>query len=451
MFMLLNNLFFLAVLFLVSLSVFSYCLRKNKLLARTICVFLSLQAILVAFIVSDQHRFTTDISKSNFMDDGESYSSSAWQISTALTGAIPDLQSIAKMRGIHILNRDKSLERYYYERIKEKIIPPADEYGVRHIAYLYSIIYAAYGFKPVFINFMNVLFHLITSVLLYKSAMLIFNRRAAYLSTLFFLFNPISFYYSSTKLLDSIAAFAVYFAIYCFLVTIKKGSFLYAFLIIPSFYIINYLKAFYFIPLVLAFIISSAIVIFKKNKKLFFILSIFIIFCLISMHIDVFGKIKFYTKKLLEDSIFYQKGFYYTGGRVYQLFIPGKDSWQDYTFFDWASYIFKGWYHLLSEPILSSNSSAKLILLFPVKLVFLILCTLAVPGILMAARYGHIEAVIFLSILIIVGTGLAMTSGNIGNMLRHREIITPIIFIFSALYISRFFETSDLITEKGAR
>jgi len=99
---------------------------------------------------------------------------------------------------------------------------------------------------------------------------------------------------------------------------------------------------------------------------------------------------------------------------------------------------------MLSEPILSSDISSKLILFYPVKIIFLILCLLAVPGILMAMRYGHIEAVIFLNILIILGTGLAISSGNIGTMLRHRDIITPAIFIFSSFYISKLYRTPDL-------
>jgi hypothetical protein len=51
--------------------------------------------------------------------------------------------------------------------------------------------------------------------------------------------------------------------------------------------------------------------------------------------------------------------------------------------------------------------------------------------------------VIFLSILIILGTGIAMSSGNVGTMLRHRDIITPIIFFFSSFYITRFCYTPN--------
>ena len=443
MLMLLDNLICLVVLFFAFTFIFKLFLNDNRLLSKTICIFLLLHVIFVAVILIEQHRFKINLANSIFMDDGETYSANGWQIATALTNTIPDIASIARMRGIHLTDRGWGLERYYSDYVKKKIIPPASEYEVGYISYLYSIIYAAYGFKPVFINFMNVMLHLFTAILIYKSVVLIFDDRAAYLTALFFLLNPISFYYSSTKLQEAAFAFVVYLSIYCFLMTIKKRNYWYALFMFPSFYIIHsLLKTHYFIPILLAFVTSSMIILFKKNKKVFFILTVLIIFSLTSMRTSMLGEIKFHTMKSLNNSIIYQKGFYNTGGQVYQLFIPGKDS-QDYTLLDWASHILRGWYHILSEPILSSNTSAKLILFFPIKIVFLILCALAVPGILMAMRYGHIEAVIFLSILIMVGTGLAISSGNVGTMLRHREIITPIIFIFSSFYITRLYHISD--------
>jgi len=165
------------------------------------------------------------------------------------------------------------------------------------------------------------------------------------------------------------------------------------------------------------------------------------------MHINLIGKIKFYITEALNYCVICQKGFYSSGGQVYQLFISGKDT-QDYSLMDWGSYFLRGWYHLLSEPILSSRISFALLLFYPFKIIFLILCILAIPGILMSIRYGHIGAIIFFSIIITTGTGLAISSGNVGTMLRHRDIITPAIFIFSSLYIDRFLSNSFLKDRK---
>ncbi len=439
MLMLLNNLFFLAIFFFVSFFVFKLLLSKDKLFSKTISVFLALQVILVAFILIEQHRFKTNLSRSIFMDDGEIYSSNAWQISTALTGIIPDIKSVAQMRGIHLADRGLGLKRYYSEYIKKKIIPPASEYHIRYITYLYSIIYAAYGFIPVSINFMNVILHLLTVVLIYKSVVLLFDDKIAYLSCLFFLINPISFYYSSTKLQEAIFIFILYSSIHCFLMIIKKRKYLYIPLMLALFYVnYSFLKTDYFIPILFAFIISSIIILFRNNKRAFLILTLFIILCL-SVRPAIIGKIKFYVETYLSVCVSHQRGFYNTGGQVYQLFIPGKEI-QDYTFLDWVRYAPRAWYHMLSEPILSSKASLSLLLFFPVKVIFLILCVLALLGTLMAMRYGQIEAVIFVSIFVILGTGIAMSSGNVGTMLRHRDIISPVVFIFSAFYITRFLQ-----------
>lgn len=436
---LLNNLFALGVIFLMWLYIFKLFMRKNELLLKTIRIFLILHLILVAFMLTEQHRFTANMANSIFMDDGEIYSSNAWQISTALTGNIPDIRSVGEMRGIHLADRGWGLERYYREYINKKIIPPAGEYHIRYITYLYSAIYAAYGFKPALINFLNVILHLLTAIIIYKAVTLVFDDKAAYLSCLFFLLNPITFYYSSTKLQESAGMFFTYLAIYCFIAFLKKNNYWYALSIFPIFYIINsFLKTYYFIPLLLVFAVSFAITLFVKKKKLFFVLSIVIFFSLGISHLNIPKMIKYHAMKALQDSVTHQKGFYNTGGQVYRIFIPDKESW-NYTPADWAGYVSRGWYHMLSEPVLSPERSAKLLLFFPFKVIFLILCAFALPGILMAIRYGHFEAVIFIGIIVILGTGISMSSGNVGTMLRHRDIITPAIFTFSAFYISRLF------------
>ena len=438
-----NNLIYLILLYLIFLFLFKMVLKENRILSQTICIFLSLHVILVAFILIEQHRFKINLANSFNMDDGEAYSANAWQISTALTGNIPDLSSVAQMRGIHLTDRGWGLEKFYNNYIKKKIIAPADEYEVGYITYLYAIIYAAYEFKPVLINFMNVIFHIFTAILIYKSVKYIFNHKTAYLSTLFFLLNPTSFYYSSTKLQESIFIFTVYFSIYCYTLTIKKKSFGHAFFILPSLFIIyTLIKKLYFFPLLIVFILSSAVIIFKKSKKIFFVSFLLIFFVLYCKHVEIFKEIKAFAVDRLTVSVIYQKGFHSTGGQIYRLFIPGKES-HDYTLVDWVNYTCKGWYHMLFEPILTPNTSLKLLLFYPVKIIFLILCVFAILGTLMAIRYGYTEAVIFISMFIVVGSGIALSSGNIGTLLRHRDIVTPIIFIFSSFYMSRFYNVLD--------
>lgn len=442
---LLDNLIWLAVFFFIAIFIFKLFLNKNRLLSKTICIFLFLHVILVAFILIEQHRFKYNLNKSIFMDDGEAYSANGWQISTALTGHIPDMESVSQMRGIHILDRAWGLERYHRNIIKERVIPPIDEYEVGIISYIYAIIYAAYGFKPVLINFMNVILHLFTAILIYRSVICIFNHRVAYLSVLFFLLNQTSFYYSSTKAKQSLLTFLVYLSVYLFFLTMKKNNYWYVLFILPLFYVIKGLMRFhYFTVIPLSFLVSYSIMFFKNNKKLFFILSLLILFILAIIHINLIEKMKFYTSEALNYSVVSQKGFCNTGGQIYRLFIPGKDT-QDYSLMDWGGYFLKGWYHLLAEPILSSSISFALLLFYPFKIFFLILCIFAIPGILMSIRYGRIEAIIFFCIIMALGTGLAMSSGNIGTMLRHRDMITPAIFIFSSYYISRLFNLSDSI------
>ena len=437
MLLLFYNLIYLGIFSLVFIVIFALILKHNRLLLKTICVFLFLHIILVGFILLELHRFKFNLSNSIFRNDGDAYSANAWQISTALTKRIPDMASVAQMRGIHIPNRGWGLVKYYNEYIKKAIIDPVGEYEVGYITYFYSIIYASYGYMPVLIHGMNVFLHLLTAIVIYKSSELIFNNKiAAYIASLFFLLNPISFYYSSTKLRDPIIIFSIYFSIYCFIMILKEKRYWYAVLLPPLFIICKLIKDVFFLPLLIVFAASSMVILFKRSKKIFFIFTMIILLISSNRYTPISAKIKQHIKSALTTAVGHQRGFYTTGGSVYRIFILDKDS-RDYTLKDWAGYIFKGWYHLLSEPILSADRPSKFLLFFPIRVIFLILCALAVPGILMAIRYGHTEAVIFISILVILGTGIAMSSGNVGTMLRHRDAITPVIFIFSAFYITR--------------
>jgi hypothetical protein len=433
---LLINLFYLAVFCVSSLLIFNLVLRKNKLLLKTISIFLVLHAALISVILIEQHRFKIDLSGSIFMNDGESYSGNGWQISTALTNAIPGLSAVSQMRGIHIVDRCLGLKGYYDEYIIKNVMPPAGDYEVGFISYLYAMVYATYGFKPVLINFINAMLHLFTAILIYRSVSIIFNKKAAYIATLFFLLNPVAFYYASTKLQESLFIFIVYLSIYCFLMAIRNKSWGHTLLLSFLLYLIYaLLKRQYFAPLMLTFALTSGIVFFKNNKKLFFAVLIIVFSILAGMRIDVFKKAENFKISALNYSLGHQQGFYNSGGSTYRLALADKKA-KDYTLMDCASYILSGWYHMLSEPILSENLSFKLILFYPFKIIFLVLCLLALPGILMAVRYGHTDAIVFICFLAVVGSSIAVSSGNIGSMLRHRNLIVPVVFIFSSFYIS---------------
>lgn len=394
--------------------------------------------MLVAFILIEQHRFKTNLSNSIFINDGEAYSANGWQISTALTNSIPDMSYISEMRGIHIADRSWGLERYYNDYVKKSIIAPHSDYHMGYITYFYSIIYAAYGYKPVFINFLNVILHLLAAIVIYKCVESFSDNKAAYISVLFFLLNPISFYYSSTKLQESLYIFIIYFSLYCFIMAASNiKNIWYAVFIFPMLAIIyGFLKTHYFVPVLISFVISTMIILFNKSKKVLAILIVIFYLFLGESKDAVITKTNHYISNALIDSVIHNKGYYNTGGKVYSLFIPDKDA-QEYTIMDWVNYYLKGWYHMLSEPILSENNTGKFILFFPVKIIFLILCVFAIPGILIVMRYGHIEATVFICILLLLGSGIAISSGNVGTVLRHRDIITPTIFIFSSVFISR--------------
>lgn len=92
--------------------------------------------------------------------------------------------------------------------------------------------------------------------------------------------------------------------------------------------------------------------------------------------------------------------------------------------------ISKGVYHLLVEPKPWGTWTLKTWLFLPQTLLWFLLLSLSIYGLydFLCHRYGPSLFVYFLPLCL----GLAISSGNIGTMIRHRDILTPLFLIMGA-------------------
>ncbi|MBM3253256.1 MAG: glycosyltransferase family 39 protein [Candidatus Omnitrophica bacterium] len=252
---------------------------------------------------------------------------------------------------------------YFDAFFGKKLIPPADSYAIGFITYFYSIIFAAYGYIPVFIHILNILLNLLTGIIIFKLSKILFNQQTALFALILFLFNPVTFYYATTKLKEPLYFFASFLSIFFSVLAVKKKNIAYLVLNVPLLILVKLTKWAYFYPLLLTILIYLVLNFFSKRRLL-------IIVGLILIGMFIFLNRGFVYEK--EREIFgaaegMHKGHLTAIGYNYNLLIFGPELTQ-YTIKQKVIYTINAWYHLTFEPLLSNNISFRLLFYYPIRL-----------------------------------------------------------------------------------
>ncbi len=203
-------------------------------------------------------------------------------------------------------------------------------------------------------------------------------------------------------------------------------------MIIPLLIFAKLLMEFYFKPVLLFLAIYLLLSFFRKW------LIAAIVFLLSFLSLAHMGFIK---EKIVEIFTVGSGIHYYqtvSGGQNYNLLIFGPNM-LEYSVIQKIIYFINSWYHLIFEPILTRNISVGLLFYYPFKIIWVIVSILGVLGAINVFRHNNTnkrEHLLLLLFLFGIGSILAMASGNVGTMLRHRSIIDPIIIIYAAYFIS---------------
>lgn len=419
------------MLLLIFITIVLFLLKRYSNL-RKIFVFTILLHLIMLVII---YLFLTPNAPNFILNDGDIYSVHGGIISLILRGIEFNREYIWE----HF--RWESYWGYFFEKesfysgdfLKGKI-PEPSIYGIGYISYIYSLIYAAYGYMPVSINILNILLNLITGLVIFKVCEVQFNQKSAYIAIVLFFLNPISLYYSTTKAKEALYVFAAYLSIYLAILSVQKKNIPYFLLIIPSIFLLKSLRLQFFLPTIIVLAIYFTLNLFSKKKLLFIITPMLGIILLIKYNL-------IYNKWLqaIETAMNSHKGYLSSGGNNYNLLIFG-DNTALYNSLEKIIYIINAWYHLIFEPILLGNISFGLLAYYPFKIIFVFLCISGVLGAISSFRSNKnnfSENILLLSFLFIIGSMIALASGNIGTMLRHRDIITPIIFMYASYSISK--------------
>lgn len=324
-------------------------------------------------------------------------------------------------------------------------LPSLQEYQTNLWAYLLGMFYYVFGFFPIIGIMINMLLGALLPINLYFITKRFLDKEIAYRIKItiltFFTFFPSLFLWSITNSRDTIIIYLLSIFILSFL-RFGKNNFLFITVPLLSTVIICLFRRQMLYPML--FLTPSFIYlkwVCNKNSLTRVILSVligfFLLACLQFFHIF---NLKLLLEKFFMDVIGFQKGTYTTGGTIYYI-LPGYyysniDNLH-LSFFHYLILFFKGWFHLLVEPLPFRIKTPLSVVSYPQVILGFFLVLFSVKGMAVCIQRKKLPALIIIFYIVTIGTTVALYGGNVGTTFRLRDMILPFILIFSVIGIEK--------------
>lgn len=320
-------------------------------------------------------------------------------------------------------------------------------YGFSGFTYFLGTVYYFFGPLKFSARLLNCLMGVGSGIFIYYIVKDIFGKKCAKLSAILTVFIPSLFLWSITFLKDIPFIFISCIILWSFLrfQKTKRMLFLYFFFLAilaqatirPTFPMV-----FIGLILILSYFIISGI---SWRKK------IIVSLCLLILMVPFLHRFDFKNK--VNNQMFsvlnYTRGIVNTGGSTYKVFDDkyyngGPLSHSNYiSFLDFTRGFFKGWLYFLLVPFPWKTYTGLQLISYPQTILWYLLIPFVFIGMVTALRYKWKETFVIFAYIIVLGSIIAMNSGNIGTVFRHRDMLTPLFLIFGAVGIIKTFGRLD--------
>lgn len=303
---------------------------------------------------------------------------------------------------------------------------------------IYTIFYYFFGFAQIAVRFFNCLLGVFSALVVYLIAKEAFDKHIAKNAYMLALFFPTLFLWSTTNLKETPTFFLIALLI---LVSIKFRQkprisyMLYGLLLI---FLVSQIRNNLLLPVLVSFFVPMA---FMKPRLIWRIVVFSLLFAVImklSGH-DCVSAAKNLFFRQVNSMVEFQRGFVSEGGLTYKIYPEGiyNAPGGAITFLDFIHAFIKGWAYFLFVPFPWDIQSFLELISMPVVLLWYSLFLLSIQGVVFAFRRTYSKASIILFYVILITTPLALISGNIGTVFRHRDLVLPLYLIFAAAGIPR--------------
>lgn len=316
------------------------------------------------------------------------------------------------------------------------------EYGWSLHYYLLGFFYYLFGYVPILGKCISALFGALTGIIVYFISKELFGIKTAKLACTLTVLYPTLFLWSITNLKDTTLIFLLILIAYSFIMFFKRRRIGYLFLLPVLFFSISYYRSGLLFLLILAAVTSFIINIRWKYKK--FVISIVILAFFLNSHFiykHCSNCVKSMPGKItIEKFIGIQRGNVNSGGTVYKIyperFYKLGDS-KPINTKEVVISLLKGTLSLMFKPFPWEIDKKSILFYYPVSMIWDTLFLFFIIGLLVSIRYHFKDSIFLVSTFIIILVWLSLAEGNVGTVIRHRDMITPIYIIFSSLGIVR--------------
>lgn len=328
-------------------------------------------------------------------------------------------------------------------------------YGATGYIYLLATFFTLFGYSPIASRFINCLLGALIAILIYSIVRNIFGKKPAVLSSILVAFWPSLFFWSITNLKETSLIFLAYLMIWSAIKFHSTKRFYYLILISLSILAQFSIRRAYieFIYLNVIIVLLYFLLVFILNlyrKKRFFFIAVS---SLASLFFILIFKENLYLlfSSMLQKAIVFYQGTISEGGIYYQFLSTEQPVKLNMGYLEFLTVLSKAWTHMLLEPFPWRFIHSKSIFLtMPQMLLWYFLMPFFAIGALISVRYRLRQASILFLYFFIIASALAITGANIGTIFRFRDIVTPVVLVFSSIGLIYVFNPSGLDLTKDS-
>lgn len=308
-------------------------------------------------------------------------------------------------------------------------------YGWTGYIYMLGVFYLLFGYAPISAKFINVMAGVLTSVFFYYALKTCLNERVARLAAVFIMFFPTLLFWSATNMKESVSIFLTAVCMLALVKLVDKFKLSYALVLILALFLqggvrqeIIYIASF---SLLIAYFAASKISI---TKKMFFV-----IFVALFIILTPGGKRAIQSSQKSPVEIFnYHIGHINTPGTAYKIldekYYRHPNSLEQMSYAEFGVAFARAWLHFLVEPLpWRLATKLQVAVGFPLAIIWYFLLAFFVIGFFQGLLRYRSRGVWAMAIyFLIFSSVIAITGGNVGTLIRMRDMVTPFFLIFAA-------------------
>lgn len=289
----------------------------------------------------------------------------------------------------------------------------------------------------------NCLIGTLIGVVIFYIAKEIFNKKVAKIASILVVFFPSLFFWSMTNIRDPVNILLIASIILLIIKIQKKIKgkyFTLLFILLASLFTI---RQYSFFTMLVVSLFSFLVLAFRKCQNKIIVIFLAVILSLTFFNSTSYGR-ALRDKYLNFDSgvirlhkgnqgILSQRGYFY---RIYDddFLVSGRVNRLKF-----MKAFSKGWFYFMLIPFPWAILSVRQVASLPQMIIWYLLLPFTFIGILFTFRFRLKISLSLLCYILLMTTLLALTEGNIGSAMRHRDLVTPFYLIFAATGLVKVF------------